>query len=192
MKKLFSILSVLFLLGFIACDEESDKKVEPKTCSPECSDWQTCSDGVCVLTDGKCETNENCTEKNAICDLTTHECRILTCNETLTSSGITGINACSEIESTECWSNDDCEDNQRCENVGGEYELGCCVDGLRGCKVAGESCTSEFDCDSSLCLNRNEGEFFCSKICETNTDCPNGFECADMYFFNACVIPNQD
>ncbi|MBN2694757.1 hypothetical protein JXR93_08845 [bacterium] len=174
------------------CNLESHNCVEIPVCDPTCEEWQTCNDGACVLTEGKCETNDSCTEENAICDLTTHECRVLTCNETLTPSGITDVEACSAINSKGCWSNDDCEEGQRCENVGGEYELACCVDGLRGCKAPGESCSSEFDCDSSLCLNRNEGEYFCSKICEVNTDCPEGFECADMYFFFACALPKQE
>lgn len=191
MKKLFLLL--IFVLAFVSCGDDETKKEDPKVCSPVCESWQTCNttSGICELTAGKCTENTNCTTEGQICDLTTHECKTLTCNENLTPSDLSVTDSCTEIESVDCMVSSECGDGKRCENVGGEFEVACCVPGLRGCKEAGEPCTSELECAEGLCLNRNDGAFYCSKICETNADCPEPIsECADMYFFNACAVPN--
>lgn len=73
----------------------------------------------------------------------------------------------------ECFANSECPATQRCENSsGGASVTGCCVDGERGTKTAGEPCADEFECDEGLCIARNDGPELCSKPCMMNEDCP--------------------
>lgn len=93
---------------------------------------------------------------------------------TVEASGLGPVATCDEAGATACFANKDCADNERCENIGGDAaEVACCVEGPRGCKVAGDSCESEFDCDEGLCISRNSGPYFCSKRCMANEDCPS-------------------
>ncbi len=94
--------------------------------------------------------------------------------------------ACSEAGYSECFINDDCQASERCENMSAnDVEIPCCVTGARGTKVAGEACTSENECDTSLCISYNDGPQLCSKPCDgSGTDCPAAAaECV----FGLCV-----
>jgi hypothetical protein len=95
--------------------------------------------------------------------------------------------ACSEGGYTDCFINADCEASQRCENMSAnEVEIPCCVTGARGTKVAGEPCTSENECDTSLCISYNEGPQLCSRPCD-DTPCPAA---ASECVFGLCVPPS--
>lgn len=90
------------------------------------------------------------------------------------SSGSGGpIDACSDIGATECFSNYDCPSMaDRCENKGTpDFAVPCCVPGQRGAGLAGDPCTGENDCKSSLCFEISSGNV-CSDVCTSNGDCP--------------------
>ena len=95
--------------------------------------------------------------------------------------------ACAEAGYAECFINADCEASQRCENMSAnEIEIPCCVTGARGTKVAGEPCTTENECDTSLCISYNEGPQLCSRPCD-DTPCPAA---ASECVFGLCVPPS--
>ena len=54
-------------------------------------------------------------------------------------------------------------------------------------EVAGEACTSENECDTSLCISYNDGPQLCSMPCpEDGSDCPPA---ASACVFGLCVPP---
>ena len=76
--------------------------------------------------------------------------------------------SCDEGGLTACFYNGDCAEAERCEDVGdGTLEVACCVMGARGTKTVGDECTSENECDSGLCVQRNDDPYICSKPCST-------------------------
>ncbi len=87
---------------------------------------------------------------------------------------------CSEFSAEECFSNYDCEESERCQDVGPDgYEVPCCVTGERGTLSAGESCEGsggELLCASGICVSRNEDTSLCSDRCNTEDDCPEGMK----------------
>ncbi len=200
MKVLFSIF-LIFSLLIISCGEDSKTESE-KECKPACNNWQICNDKqVCVLIEGRCSEDSDCkdnTEGKTTCNHDTHTCikpEELTCNENKTASSYKlPADECGEL--TACNDSYDCAEGQRCENLFNEVnELPrpCCIDGLRGCKKAGEPCETEFDCESGLCIAKNENQRYCSKTCDPdNNDCPDPIsECKDLYVMNACVEPSE-
>ncbi len=104
-----------------------------------------------------------------------------------------------------CYTDDDCEADAFC-HFGGDYRYcsrSCkkdsdCPDGYctgyvlnrfagtvsNQClfnkhyqyKEAGETCTSSFQCNSNICIEY-EDKKSCSAICETESDCPEGWQC---------------
>ncbi len=76
---------------------------------------------------------------------------------------------CYEISSTQCYYNDNCSDDQRCEDVSTSGEpLLCCRPGPRGTKTVGESCASGNECAFGRCLDG-----LCSAECDYGDDpCP--------------------
>lgn len=96
------------------------------------------------------------------------------------------IQSCEAIGAKKCFSNNACEEGQRCENVGtSSVPVACCVAGERGDKEAGEPCTEtagETECKSSVCIS-GPGGSFCSRICESKEDCPpNMQDCRAVMF----------
>jgi hypothetical protein len=97
---------------------------------------------------------------------------------TTTSSSSTGtggsvpINACSEINALDCFSNLDCMSADRCENKGtSDLPVPCCVPGARGTGMSGDPCTIDNDCATSLCIETSSG-YRCSGECKSDTECP--------------------
>lgn len=84
------------------------------------------------------------------------------------------IMACADIGATDCFSNYDCPDlATRCENqtTAGD-EIPCCVPGARGAGEAGDPCTGENDCKSSLCIDDGGSAEFCTDVCSSLAECP--------------------
>lgn len=83
------------------------------------------------------------------------------------------IRDCADIGALECFSSYDCPDPAtRCENQGTpDFAVPCCVPGPRGPGLAGDPCTGENDCKSSLCFEIGSGSV-CSDVCTGNGDCP--------------------
>jgi hypothetical protein len=84
------------------------------------------------------------------------------------------IDTCEQLNSVQsnaCFSNADCAENLRCQNLG---NASCCILGQRGAKQVGEACnegTGEQECASSLCFT-NESGSFCSSVCTQDSECP--------------------
>lgn len=76
---------------------------------------------------------------------------------------------CSDIAASQCFLNDNCQADERCEDVGGVgNEVLCCTVGARGTGLVGESCTSELDCSFGRCFGG-----LCSEACDFGVDpCP--------------------
>lgn len=91
---------------------------------------------------------------------------------TSTSSG-GPIRDCADIGAMECFSSYDCPDlATRCENQGTpDFAVPCCVPGQRGSGLAGDPCTGENDCKSSLCFEIGSGSV-CTDVCMGDGDCP--------------------
>ncbi len=82
------------------------------------------------------------------------------------------VRSCEEVAGTDCFSNYDCPETMRCENVGPSAQpVPCCVVGSRGTGRVGEPCTSENDCASGVCVEQ-EGSGLCSDVCTGPEDCP--------------------
>lgn len=93
--------------------------------------------------------------------------------------------SCQSVGKTACFSNLDCSSGQRCENVEAA-ESRCCVDGERGDKTAGESCSQDdgqFECESGICISkRGSDKHRCSTTCEADDDCPEGMkQCTTIF-----------
>ncbi len=182
-KGIIKVLFLVLILFFISCGE--DEKKEP------------CKDNPCVnienstcVEDGdsyNCDCNTGFHKDNMICKKD--------CNDAKTPSDIVlDADSCGEL--TACDESNDCNADERCESLAikdKDYKKGCCVKGLRGCLSTGEVCEDEYDCSSSLCINRNEGVLYCSEKCTTeDNSCPSPIsECADLYLFHACVKPKE-
>ena len=83
------------------------------------------------------------------------------------------VMACSDGGFTECFENADCMDSERCEDIGDGAEVPCCVPGPRGELPVGEVCEGgEIQCQTGICIGRNDGEELCTKSCQNNADCP--------------------
>ncbi len=67
-----------------------------------------------------------------------------------------------------CFSNDDCPAGTRCHSDGADVY---CMPGPRGTGAAGSVCTTEDDCESSLCVEGTD-TMRCSKTCTSPTECP--------------------
>ena len=93
----------------------------------------------------------------------------------------------------DCFSNDDCPDGTRCQDVGVAVEMPCCVMGMRGPKQLGEECMNENECASGVCIGRNDGAEICSEDCGDDMDCGDALECVQIPFTGGsgmwCVTP---
>jgi hypothetical protein len=68
-----------------------------------------------------------------------------------------------------CSLNRECAANARCQCASGDCR---CMEGPRGTGRSGVArCTSGDDCESSLCVDGNNG-MLCSDACTSNADCP--------------------
>lgn len=79
------------------------------------------------------------------------------------------VQSCSELSLDQCFYNDNCAADARCEDVGGpEGEVLCCTTGPRGTKAVGEACTDHVECAFGRCLGG-----LCSEACDFDVDpCP--------------------
>ncbi len=78
MKKLFSVLIIFFVLGFVGCEDGSTTK--NKCDDVNCNEWESCVEatGTCVVNAGKCNTNTDCTIVGQTCNTTNHTCEAQT------------------------------------------------------------------------------------------------------------------
>ena len=95
----------------------------------------------------------------------------------------TVTNNCAEAGLAECFSNLDCPEAERCQNVSDNaFEIPCCVGAPRGATATGGSCVTAEDCASGLCLSRNDGPYLCTGACEDVDDCPANMQECDTLF----------
>jgi hypothetical protein len=59
----------------------------------------------------------------------------------------------------------------------------CCVKGARGKGKAGDPCTGEADCLSSLCIDDEIAGKVCSDRCKSADDCPVGLKNCTQFPF---------
>ncbi len=98
--------------------------------------------------------------------------------------------SCEERQLTACFQNSDCAADERCDNVNpGGIEIACCVVGPRGTGQVGDMCTAESDCESGICIARNDDPEICSQECEGPDGCPGNLECNS--FLGLCVTPDM-
>jgi hypothetical protein len=85
-----------------------------------------------------------------------------------------GANACSELGATDCFTNEDCAADERCENVGSaDVIVPCCQAGARGEGPLGAPCSGENACASSLCIVDDPAACgICTGPCASPADCP--------------------
>lgn len=102
----------------------------------------------------------------------------------------TGYESCADapVGVTECFSNRDCPAERICRNIGvpGGLEVPCCVEGTRGTLPAGSPCdpaSGETQCASSICIDGVTGAF-CSDVCQTPEDCPEGMRVCQYIAFS--------
>ena len=189
--KLFFIIIVLF---FISCGEDS-KTESNKECSPACSNWETCNNEFkCVVQDNKCNEDKDCKD-NFVCYTENHTCE----EKRIASEILLPFDRCGRFSS--CNDSFECSPDKRCENLQVDADQNgvsdgitrpCCVEAPRGYKKTGESCKTEFDCESGLCVSKNDGNFICSRVCDQNNNtCPEPIsECKDLYVMFMCVEPS--
>ena len=89
----------------------------------------------------------------------------------------TPVEACAEFGATECFANNECELDARCQDVGAPgFPVSCCVRGARGQGMTGDACSDtdgQLTCASSICVMlEGASEGFCSGECLSESDCP--------------------
>ena len=90
---------------------------------------------------------------------------------------------CAEASLEECFSNHDCEGDERCQDIStSAFEIPCCVTAPRGSAAAGETCVDAEDCASGLCVSRNDGPYLCTDTCTDVGDCPANMQECDTFF----------
>jgi hypothetical protein len=103
--------------------------------------------------------------------------------------------SCDEGGLTECFANEECQADERCQDVGGGVEVPCCVPGERGTKATGDECASENECASGVCIGRNDDPEICSEDCGDDMMCPDDLECVEVPFTGGsgmwCVTASQ-
>lgn len=121
-------------------------------------------------------------------DSASSDTRADSANNPDTLAGDIASGACAPLGANECFSNDDCLIERRCEevDVGGGELWACCVIGARGTLEAGETCTDQNQCASAVCISvgttMDNGR--CSKPCVTAQDCPVGMQDCKLIAFS--------
>lgn len=95
------------------------------------------------------------------------------------------VAACADVGRADCFSNYDCAQDERCQNLGTAPEfVPCCIPCPRGTTAAGETCdeaTGELTCASGICISDGEAAL-CSMPCDVEP-CPvNLPECVTFPF----------
>ncbi|MBN2695424.1 hypothetical protein JXR93_12250 [bacterium] len=178
------VVYFLFVLTFLGCGDSNNNN-QTQTCSPECSEWEECNDGACVLKAGRCNTSSNCLTSQ-ICNTETHACEEPT------------IDPCEDVT---------CSNHGECQNSNGVASCSC----DDGYKANGLDCVllcSDVSCSGGRVCNPSNGECVCQEgsfyngltekceldddctdvTCDTNSYCLEG-EC---YLKDECSIENPD
>lgn len=136
------------------------------------------------------ENNDTTGANNETTSTSNNETTSSSNNETTSTNNTTGTNNSTIFA---CFSNEDCPDGERCEDLSGNDDPEC-VTGERGTKTTGEECASENECASGVCIGRNDSPEICSEDCGDDMTCPNDLECAQVPFTGGsgfwCVTPD--
>ncbi|TNE51451.1 MAG: hypothetical protein EP343_04970 [Deltaproteobacteria bacterium] len=87
-----------------------------------------------------------------------------------------------------CTFNADCPTGERCEC---DEQTGCfCKVGQRGTGKSGvDVCTTGNDCETALCNEGSDGNFYCSGPCESDSDCQSKLPiCSNITFLGKVCI----
>ena len=125
MKKFLILLMTVFVFFLISCGSDDTNDTNDKSCNDTCKAWETCKDGECVLTDGKCNSDKDCKDGKV-------------CNEE---------HACVEKNDTECSSNADCpSDKPVCK------EGTCVVENTNECSSNADCPSDKPVCKEGTCV----------------------------------------
>lgn len=130
-----------------------------------CTADSECGFGRCIARDdgakfcsGYCESDLECTEATMKCSLVFKWC--------YPRDAGAPPESCSQISLDQCFYNDNCAANERCENKGTTAnEVLCCAVGARGTEPVGSTCASELECTFGRCLGG-----MCSEACDIGVD----------------------
>ncbi len=165
MNKFLILFLASFAILFTSCGDDGSST---KTCDPACETWQTCNDGTCELTAGRCASDNDCKAdaEKPKCDMTKHECVADAEPECTTNEDCTDAakpvcdNGTCVADTPECTTNEDCTDTTKpvCDN-------GTCVADTPEC-TTNEDCTDAAKpvCDAGTCVAD-------TPECTTNEDC---------------------
>lgn len=82
------------------------------------------------------------------------------------------VGACAVAGDCPCFSNYDCPAATACTSLDDSGTQVWCLPGPRGAGAAGDACTGEADCATSLCVDALGGGLACSDRCLLPSDCP--------------------
>ncbi|MGC4116227.1 MAG: hypothetical protein QM765_16945 [Myxococcales bacterium] len=145
------------------CCVAGNRGTKPEAAS--CTADSECAFGRCIKRDdgaqfcsGYCESDLDCTEATMQCSTLFKWCYPRDVGAPPES--------CSQISLDQCFNNDNCDDNQRCENKATVADpVLCCTVGARGTGAVGTDCTSELNCAFGRCLGGK-----CSEACDIGVD----------------------
>lgn len=99
-----------------------------------------------------------------------------TASQTSASITVGALMSCGDAGLMDCFSSYECAMADRCEDQGlPDAPVPCCIPGMRGPGLAGDMCTGEADCFSSLCFEIKNGTDVCTDACDDVGDCPAPF-----------------
>lgn len=172
------LLALFAALSLAACN--NDKPAECSQNAP-CGAFASCVDGQCVAK--SCGTSTDC-GMQSFCEA--GECQ------------------------PGCQSGDDCYPDEVCDPSTATCAAAACRDTSLDCgfkefcdPAAGDcyeasgyycsDCRNDEDCggNGNICLNFGAPGQFCGVTCDTNVDCPSGFECLPVSDGNGNIISNQ-
>ena len=185
----------------------------------ECPTGQRCTQGLCLddslfnngttnnaqnntNTGSSCADDVDC-DLGEVCSHDTDMCVVAGCefctadqicykmNSSDVGSCSATYDSCDEGGFTSCFDNTTCEATERCQNLAaqGLPEVACCVRGARGAGTTGDACSSDNDCETSICIERNDDPAICSESCGGPGECPEPLECHEV--LGLCVTPGE-
>ena len=137
-----------------------------------------CQPGSGAAVGEACEDNLECATNLCFSDVCAELCqrptdcsddgsRICVSKTVMTNGGLTAVNICSDRPPSQCLTNKDCANPKRCVATKTEIYVGfTCGSPNQNGKNSGESCSTDLDCDSNLCVND-----ICAGPCQGNDDC---------------------
>jgi hypothetical protein len=164
----------------------SEEELADRTCTPNpetrCAAFICWNDGSCA---SPCETDADCASGNSCQGF---EFGVNRSSDTSDDDGVAPLNLCrpDKASGATCATNADCTSPEVCQmgrGSDGVTKMGCQDPGA-GVLTFGDACSNDArtldtieptgNCDTDICLDGT-----CSKYCEANADCGDGYQCVD-------------